>query len=260
MANKRRCSAPTSGPPLSTAPTLSARPPQHQQSWFLQFGIPVAAVGIGVSIMGWTNFWFGLGVATIAYAFLVFDLLRFLEHRKTWERIIVGISALMLYLFFAWTIFVPTPLDVLLFSTPGNYDENTDIYGIKWKSNFTELGIVIENDTGTNYTDLDAYIRTDVTIATGAISSGGVNQCSLEADLPGLQIAGAQLNIVGTQKSIPLFLNRLNPATIYRLRCPRVASKSRVDARFAVVGAPGNNKVQPRWAKLSAEYDACLSG
>jgi hypothetical protein len=226
-----------------------------QQSWFVQFGIPFGAVGIGLSMMGWTNFWLGLAIASIAYGFLAIDLVRFLRHPKKWQRVAAAIVGAGLYIYFLWNVLVPAPLNVLLAADAANYPVDTDIYGIKWKPHFTELVLVISNDTDTSYTDLDAYIRTDITTQTGALEPGGVNQCSLEASLPGLNIAGAQLTAVETHQSIPLFLNRLTPASIYRLRCPRLASKSRVDARFALVG-PAVGKVQARWAKLSTEYDA----
>jgi hypothetical protein len=145
---------------------------------------------------------------------------------------------------------------------PGNFIDGTNIYGIEWKNNYSELSIIITNDTNVNYTDLDIYIRTDMMIAAGGIAPG-VNQCFTEGDIPGLSVAGQRFTVHGMEGGpleIPLFNMQVKKSSIYRIRCARTAAKSRIDAEFAIVAGGFDlnppPKIQAKWAKVSMDYDA----
>jgi hypothetical protein len=159
-------------------------------------------------------------------------------HRNKLLKICTGvIVSAAVYGVILWILFRPPDIRIDLFSKPGNYPEGTDIYGIKWRSNYSELGIALFNDANIDYINLD-------------------NQCSLSFALPGPEITDITITPADAKSkapSIPL----LTPSggSLYRMRCARFASKSRIDARFAIT-ADSAQRVEPQWGMLSADYEA----
>jgi hypothetical protein len=261
------------GNPRGNRPPLQ-RPPEHDvpphrmtttrsdaaQSAIVRLSIPSLVFGLGFTMIQ-RNFWAGIALMTVAIPLFWWMIFRVFRTEERYQRLSGVLITSALYLLILWILLVPAPLDVLLFAEPGNYPEGTNIYGIEWKPNFSELGIVLTNDTDIDYTNLDVYLRTDLMIANGGVAPG-TNQCSIEADLPGVSIADARLTATdekGNKFSLPVF-DRSRPiiATDYRMRCARFAGKSKIDSRFSIVGKDlfSGSHIQPKWGKLSADYDA----
>jgi hypothetical protein len=76
-----------------------------------------------------------------------------------------------------WAIWVPNSIALDLDSTSGNYSIDTDIYGIKWQLNYTELTVILDNRSDNDLTNIDIKLRTDLTIVSVAVAPG-INSCT----------------------------------------------------------------------------------
>jgi hypothetical protein len=201
-------------------------------------------------------FWFGIFGISVAAFWLGWLLYRFYTSKiLKLTAVIILITAHAIVL---WIFFEPPPMRVDLFSNLANYPDGTDVYGITWKSNYSELGVALFNDADIDYVNVDIRIRTNLGFEKGVIVPG-VNQCSLgfDMDTPGRpRITDARLTPVDP-KGQEVFIPVLTPSggSLYRLRCARFASKSRIDAVFATT-ASSDKREPPRRAMLSGDYEA----
>jgi hypothetical protein len=224
------------------------------QSSIIGLGIPGLLFAQGFALL---PFSFRAGIACMSLALVLswWALFRVFHRGETLKRWAGVIGTAVTFVLILWILYRPPLITVFLFSTPGNYPEGADIYGIKWKPNYSELSVVLVNESDVDFLNLDVLIRTNLSFENGGIAPG-VNQCSLGFELPGPKILEATLTPADPKSkapSIPL----LTPSggSLYRMRCTRFASKSRIDARFAIV-ADSAQHVEPQWAKLAADYDA----
>jgi hypothetical protein len=154
-----------------------------------------------------------------------------------------------------WIILVPAPC-AYLFSSRGDYQEGTDVYGVKWKPSYSELGFLLSNDSDTDYTDLNILIGINPGLGFEAGGMApGINQCALGLELPenmfDLRLTSADKN---RPLSIPLLT--LTAGTRYRVRCSNFAPRSKIEVRVAVVPERGEQRIEPQWAALSVDFYA----
>ncbi len=125
------------------------------------------AAGLGAEIFGWGGlmlagwFWPAVGLVYLGFVLLAVDLWLEPELRtRLWWRV-GGITAVVLCAlgFSIAFVFVSARLPISGIITDGEYPAGTKISGIEWKSEFTELTVIIENPTDRSYEDLNLVIR-----------------------------------------------------------------------------------------------------
>ena len=179
---KGKAKAPPPAPPAASSGMHPMRP-----------ATPTAIVGLGIPSLV-----FGLGVAMIPIqfiaAFIIMTLSALLfcwmlwhvfprEHKfKRWIGVVVCVIAYAIIWRLVW---MPAGIsDPLLHAEVANYPNDTDIYGIKWRPQYSELTSVIYNGAANDLTNLDIYVKTDLIIVEAAFAPG-INSCSKEAFFPG---------------------------------------------------------------------------
>ena len=224
------------------------------QSWIVSLGVPGVLFGQGLALIP-LNIWAGIGFMTAAVALscgLIFRAFHRGQATKRWVGVFCTLAVFGITL---RIILIPAPMRALIFENPGNYQEGTDVYGIKWKPNYSELGFLLVNDGDMDYIDLDILvgINPGMGFESGGIAPG-INQCWLGVEHPGEMF---DLKLTSTDKSKPLSIPLLAPTSgsRYRVRCATLASKSRIEVRLAVIAENGQH-VEPLWAALSSDFDA----
>jgi hypothetical protein len=219
----------------------------------IELGIPALLYGQSLALIPFA-FWIGILGMSLSALWLGWLLFRFYTGKvPRWSAAIVTMAAHAVIL---WIFFKPPPMRVDLLPSLANYPDGTDVYGITWKSNYSELSVALFNDADIDYINVDVRIQTNLGFEKGVIVPG-VNQCSLgfDMDIPGHRLSDARLTPVNP-KDQEVFLPFLTPfgGSLYRLRCARFASKSRIDAVFAIT-APSAKREVPGRAMLSGDYE-----
>jgi hypothetical protein len=222
------------------------------QSAIVGLGIPGVLFGQGLALIpfSFAACTFFMSIAVILSWLVLFQTFR--EMSKRLAGVLISLALLGTTL---WVILVPAPLRAFLFSNPGNYPEGTDIYGIKWKPNFSELSIITSNDSDIDYTHFDVSLRVgpDLAFETGGMAPG-INQCSLGIEVPESWL---DLRLTSTDKNKPSSIPLLAPTagSLYRIRCATFLSKSKIDARIAITSR-NDQHVEPQWAAMLVDFDA----
>jgi hypothetical protein len=195
------------------------------------------------------NFWVGITISGIAELCLLVAL--FVLIGKVVVRVLSMVSAIIAYAIIVWSLWVPITIAPLLASGPGNYATDTDVYGIKWQPDFSDLTLLLHNYGDNDLTNLDIIVRTDLTIVTVGMAPG-INTCSSEPYMP-VPFAAARITALGgqsTQNEIPLLKGKVS-ANVYRLRCERLSAHSQIEAKLPIVGNKSDTgKHQSTWAKI----------
>src|SRR4029077_4482255 len=106
-----------------------------------------------------------------------------------------------------------------------------------------------------DYTNLDVLLRvgSDLGFEAGGMAPG-LNQCSSGVEVPENWL---DVRLRSTDKNRPLSIPLLAPTsgTLYRIRCATLVSKSKIQARIAIV-AQNDQHVEPQWAAMLVDFDA----
>jgi hypothetical protein len=221
------------------------------QSAIVELGIPALIFGLGSTILGFTDFAFGIAVMGVSLLLFWWILYRRFNNKVWIVSIIVSISLFGVLLAI---VYKPAPLSFLIELNSTTYTNGADINGIKWQPHFTEMDVVINNATDHDYSGLDVYVKIDALLSGGGISPG-VNQCNIGPDLASV----GPFTVKGIELPFRLFSGtRPILASIYRMRCDKFISRSKIDIVFAVVSSVplDRTKTQPRWSALQIDYTA----
>jgi hypothetical protein len=110
-------------------------------------------------LVGW--FWAGVGLIYFGFLLVVLDvwLEPGLKEYKAW-RIGTVLTVIAFAGAFSWGIvFVKAPLEISAQVTDAEYPLGTNIAGIVWKEEFTELQVWIINPTKRKYDDVSLLLR-----------------------------------------------------------------------------------------------------
>ena len=130
--------------------------------------------GLGIAMIP-LNFWVGLiisGVAVALFCVAIFELVH--GYRLLWILASVLFCGIIIK-----ALWVPDTLSAKLTADPnGVYATDTDIYRIKWNDNFFDFRALIYNESNTDdLTDIDIFVRTDLTIAKVGFAPGLYRGC-----------------------------------------------------------------------------------
>lgn len=129
----------------------------------LGFFAEYKAVRGGSAVLAWLS----AALFSLAFCDYISGVIRSRFRR---EAQVLGTVILLTLTFFL--VSHPKTLNWSAWSNNGDYLPGTVIGGIKWRPDFSELRMVIENPTSEDYTDLDITITPDIAIAeAGQVSS-----------------------------------------------------------------------------------------
>jgi hypothetical protein len=232
------------------AKTLARRQRLPDQHRAVVLGIPGILLGLGPAMIAF-NFWVGATISTVAAVLLIY-LFFHLFGRNELRKRKIGISVTVLgYGVILWAIWVPNSVSPLVYIEDAKFKEGEELYDIKWKEQFYFMSLILSNNSNNYMTNLDIYVRTDLTIATIGIAPG-INSCSKETVLPGIfATIGITKPTDGTGNAVPMLEQGKMSATMWRLRCERLSGNSKLEIILPIINnAPAMDRKKPAWAKV----------
>jgi hypothetical protein len=214
---------------------------------YISLGAPAVLVGVGYSLAtaGGPYFWSGVIVANSAFAWVLADWWIFSRASSSSKRLLL---AALVSVFFAggfdWMAFRPAPLGVFLIAEDRNYPTGTEIFGIKWENGLSELRMLVTDESGGDYSNLQILVRSDLMIrAAGSDSSSCLYGSWLPTQL------GAE-TLTSEETSTPIVHSF---ATVYKISCDKLAAHGKLEVVLAVLKG-GSNRPKPSWATGRATY------
>jgi len=130
--------------------------------------VGIAALFTGGGALMWGHFWWGVGLIYLAFVFLGIDFY-FEAAWKNNRRIRIALISLVvgasLLFTFGWVL-ASAPLDLQALDYGlGMPDEDGKVGDIKWKSDYYETRISVQNHTDNDYTNLTISVGTNLNIA-----------------------------------------------------------------------------------------------
>jgi hypothetical protein len=228
------------------------------RGWSIALGIPAAVIGAGFAVLGF-HFILGIFIGCVGSILLLLTSLYFSRKQSGAYRFVVSLVSFAFLGLFAWLWFRPASIEVTAISMSDGYESGTIIAGIKWDEVYSEARLIIENKSDSVYTEINAYVRTDLLIT--KIGSMNPNSHCQSAPLMPFQITGATLGIVGKDKetperALPLFTPESEGvrASQFKLHCDKLLPGEIIEAVVALVSS--KERVPPKWISAEVEYDA----
>ena len=126
-------------------------------------GLPLTAYAAGFAVMlGSTDlFWFGV-VAAIAACFAVSAIWTVLSSdRPLAVRLFWYLPSILLAAPILWLAFRPEILTIEGIFITDRYAQGTNVNGITWKEEFSEVAVIISNNTAMRFENVTVWLRTD---------------------------------------------------------------------------------------------------
>jgi hypothetical protein len=204
--------------------------------WLRGAGIASFIFGLGTMIFaGW--YWVGVVLIYVAFLLVATDLWFETSLSKSARVIGIILIALVIAGFSVGFVFVDAPLPVTAYVTDGEYPEGTDISGIPWKPQFTELRVQFDNNTDRTYEDLNIVIRPNDAVAAITQSTNVPSVSFEDKNDMSERIVDVDLG-TGMKRTIPLDLLATDAG--YRMRCPRLAGQTVVRVVMALADVRWN--------------------
>jgi hypothetical protein len=228
------------------------------RGWLLKLGIPSAFFFAGIALMPAGFFWIGVGAAYIgAVSFLVDWLIFF---KGTLIRRLFGASfPVFALLFITYAAFWPLAPSLLVFSDSEHYQDGQTFAGIKWKSNYTAVRLVLTNMSTTDFTDIHGTVAASNFIA----GIGFLNTLEHCSATPLILFRDETIKVgnttipLGTAEAGPLFTN------YFKIQCDRLRKSDDLEmviaiAAPAVTHLSADLDFQANWHSHEKKY--CLKG
>ena len=131
-------------------------------------------MGAGVSLFYGPNFWTGVALFYLGFLFLTFHVARQAFVKRLHPRIkrCLRIVFTLGLIFFTVILLRPASIEIQATSNVPLYGPDSDINGIHWKKEYSELRLIIRNTSAIDYDNLDIAITTDLTFANLRQASG----------------------------------------------------------------------------------------
>lgn len=130
-----------------------------------KIGLPLVLIAIGISLFFTPNFWTGVIVFCIGIWLATRDIAKqpFVRRLKRRDKILLRIAYVVAVVLFAWWLFRPVQVELQASSSVPAYGEGTDMNGIRWTKEYSELRLSVRNNSDIDYDNLDIAIGTDET-------------------------------------------------------------------------------------------------
>ena len=222
------------------------RPDQHRA---VVLGIPGILLGLGPAMIPF-NFWAGVAISTAAAALLLY-LFRHLFGRDELRQRHAGYAITILgWGIIFWAIWIPNSIQPTLYVEDAKLKEGDELYGITWQKNYYYMSLLLWNMSSSDMTNVDIYVRTDLTIATIGVAPG-INACSKDAIIPGISMStGIAKPMDGGEGAIPILVKGKSSANVWRIRCERISNNSTLELVLPIINnLPATERKEPQWAK-----------
>jgi len=140
----------------------------------VKIGLPLVLIGIGISLFFTPNFWTGVIIFCIGIWLATRDIARqpFVRRLKRRDKIFLRIAYVAAVLAFAWWLFRPVQVELQASSNVPTYGEGTDVSGIHWTKEYSDLRLSVRNNSDLDYDNLDIAVTTDETFVDLRQTSG----------------------------------------------------------------------------------------
>ena len=149
-------------------------------SYFRRNGLPLALMLSGVAYIFLPYFWLFIGLFLVGTVLFAFDVWKeaIVPKQNIISKIVFAIACLSIFTAFATWLFLPVPLQMSVRSTVPQYGENSNIYGIVWSKDFSQMDFTLKNSGDADYDNFDVEISTDLTFE-GLKQTGGISTCAI---------------------------------------------------------------------------------
>jgi hypothetical protein len=231
----------------------------------MQLGLPVLGIGVGLAMTGYVNFWLGIAIAALAVVVLLLDLWRLVRNGSFLKKGMAFSIGIICVGLITWIAFRPVPLGASFALGPGNYPENSEIGGIKWEKGFSDVRLILSNDTKLDFGNIDLTVKTNQFIAKIG-SMDAFSQCK-SAPIDQMHVTILSLDITDASGKKQTILGTPAAAKSFRVHCDVLLSGDDIHLVIALLNvnafkngqrpdtlfAPPENA---RWAMVDATYDA----
>ncbi len=234
--------------------------PPSLSGWIISLGIPSLVLGIGVPMMGYVNFWWGVAISAIAIVFFTVEWLRKYAPK---QRVLVNVLVISALggsgIFLLWLTFRPVTVKFDILPATQHYTEGVEIGGLHWQKSYSGSTIVINNQEKSQITNIDLLIKSDAPIvAVGAQSQ--FSHCGGKPYSPGLLVAAmAETSTDGSGQTHTVPVQMVS-AEEFRVFCDRVLGGDSVELtvatgpRLPVGGMPAVST--QTWLSMKGSFDA----
>jgi hypothetical protein len=246
---------------MDNEPIVAPENRTNPREWILRWGLPAAAVGVGMALMGLVSFWWGLIILLLGCCVLAVDCARQMHGASR----VLGLLALFVFIAgVCWYAFRPNPLLIDAIVAGAGYEPDTKLAGISWGPNIGDLRVDIRNETDRDYDDLDIQIDTSpFYIMQLAELTGKPIQSHPDAIAPPMYITLKE-NGTGRTVIVPADPGKHMPWPKYRVRCDKLARKTTLQLVLAIAlfnswknGPPQQligNFLPPRSVTIKGDY------
>src|ERR1700722_2669539 len=242
----RRKHAPREAKPI---PIVSSDPPRPILAYLRATGSAAFVFGLGAILME-EYFWVAITFFYIGLTVSIIDCLKEDQLRK--KRYLV---ALFYFLCIAWltlgVVWGHTKPEFQTKWIPGNYAEGTDVHGLKWKPEWSDLRITLANKNDIDLKDVDIEFLVDEPDA--AVTQIG-DFCSIASGNGITDIVGTD-NRTGSQIHFPTSGASRHP---YRILCSKIPANIDVQVVVAVAATDSSQKRRPQHVRVRGTYKAKL--
>jgi hypothetical protein len=226
--------------------------PETIRTRIMQIGVTSVIFAIGFAMTGYVSFWRGIFLMSAIIAFYLGNLWYFEKKMATREKGWLTLALVVSYAVLLWFVFIAAPLNVFFEFPPANFPADRVFFGVKWRSEFYPINVVLINKNDISYDGFDSYIKTNALIAKIGIKDS-INHCVPSSENPGpsadVMVEFAQTD--GTHVVIPLNQeDQTQATTFFRVRCDKVAANSKIELVVATVQGP------PKWVAMQTSYMA----
>ena len=116
-------------------------------------------------LAGQNFFWAGVGLCILAWLFFIVDWFRVSRGMPNITKFFGTLVPNILLILVIWIAIRPAPLEISFDAPNMDYSEGSDLHGIKWISQYSELRITLANRTDNEYDNVDVFISTNISIA-----------------------------------------------------------------------------------------------
>lgn len=197
------------------------------------------SAGIGAELFGWGGlvltelFWLAVILVCLGGVCIAIDLWFEPDFgSRLWLRLVgIALVAALELAFCLGIVFVRAPLFVSAMATPATYTPGTVIADIRWRPEFEEVNVILENGTDYNYDDLNLLLRADLPIAKIGQAST-ILDVSFEDEHKLLTRPMFREGAMGNTSVLPLSLLATDAG--YRVHCGHLAAHQRLRIVLAV--------------------------
>jgi hypothetical protein len=236
---------------MSNGLAKPSKPPRKRKTkmhpvvkWLRTAGIASGLFGFGALVLA-DIFWPGVICIYLSFAALAIDVWFEPEFRDKWIWklslwAVIAIAAGG----FSWKIvFYDAPLPASAFMVDAEYPNGTEIAGITFRPEFTELDVDLSNPTDKVYEDLDIVLRPTDPVAAIAQKSSFSDVVIEDKNEMAIHLMDVKWDQSGSSsKAIPIVL--LATDSGYRMRCSHFPAHSTIKVVVALADIKWNPKPQ----------------